>query len=119
MICYNHPERAAIGMCRHCQRGICMECAALVDDVLACHSRHEKHVGAANLAAAHLNLQAQRIGVGYARNGVFYGLVAIVFVGLGVSQIRFLGPQALSFILIGIFLSYASIANIFEARKYR
>lgn len=119
MVCYFHPDRPAAGGCRHCQRGLCMECAALVEDTLACRGRHEQQVAVAQQAMTRMIQQAQRIGAGYFRNGIFYGLVAAVFVALGIIQYRFLGPQAVFFVLVGIFLAYAAAANFLEARKYR
>jgi hypothetical protein len=119
MVCYYHPGRTAVGLCRHCQRGLCTGCAALVEDVLACVERHESQVAAANQATWRTNTQAQRIGSGYVRNGVFYGLVGAAFAGLGLIQYRFLGLQALFFIFIGVFLIYAAAANLLESRNYR
>ena len=119
MVCYYHPERAAVGVCKHCGRGLCTECAALVDDTLACIDRHEEQVRSQNLMTARGILQAKRFGSGFLRNAVFYGLVGILFAGFGAVQYRFLGLQAIFFMLIGIFLLYAAIANLLEARKYK
>ena len=119
MNCFYHPDRSALGTCRHCGRGLCEQCAALVDDTLACRGRHEEQVRGLNLAAQRSILQAMRIGSGYLRNAVFYGLVGLLFAGFGISQYRFLGLQAVFFMLIGVFLLYAAAANFFEARKYR
>lgn len=119
MVCYYHPERPAVGLCKHCGRGLCNECAALVDDSLACKSRHEDQVRGLNLVSECGILQARRITSGYVRNAVFYGLVGILFAAFGFSQYRFLGLEAIFFMLIGIFLLYASVANFLEGRKYR
>lgn len=119
MVCYFHRDRPALGTCKHCQRGLCVECAALVGDTLACRDRHEQLVGAANQAMMRTIIQAERIAVGYVRNGVFYGLVGAAFGALGLIQYRFLGMQALFFIILGVFLLYASALNFLEARKYR
>ncbi len=118
MMCFYHPGRPAVGTCKHCNRGLCTDCAALVDDTLACKDRHELQVRGLNLASARSVLQASRIGSGYMRNAVFYGLVGLLFAGFGLSQYRFLGLQAVFFILIGIFLLYAAAANFLESRKY-
>ncbi len=119
MNCFYHPERAAVGVCKHCGRGLCTECAGLVDDTLACKDRHEQQVRGLNLVAQRGILQAARIRSGYARNTIFYGLVGVLFTGFGLSQYRFLGLEALFFMLIGVFLLYAAAANYFEGRKYR
>ena len=71
MVCYYHPDRAAHGTCKHCGRGLCSECAALVDDTLACKDRHEEQVRGLNLITRRGILQAGRVGSGYARNAKF------------------------------------------------
>lgn len=29
MNCFYHPKKSAVGICKHCQRGLCIDCAAL------------------------------------------------------------------------------------------
>ena len=119
MNCYYHPDVPALGVCKHCGRGLCHECAALVQDALACKDRHEEEVSALNLTARQAARQARRVGPGYIRNAVFYGLVGALFAGFGIIQLRYLGLQAVFFMLIGVFLLYAALANWLEARKFR
>jgi hypothetical protein len=119
MNCFYHPERPAVGVCKHCGRGLCDECAAIVDDTLACKDRHEEQVRGANLLTERSLLQARRVGPGYVRNAVFYGLVGMLFAVFGAVQLRFLGLQAVFFMLIGLFLLYAAVANFLESRKLR
>ena len=119
MICYYHPDRPAVGICKYCQRGLCIDCAALVEDSLACSARHEEDVRGLNLMEQRGILQAKRVGPGYLRNAIFYALVGILFAGFGLMQYRFLGLQAVFFMLIGLFLLYAAIANYLEKRKYK
>jgi sulfite exporter TauE/SafE len=90
-----------------------------VDDVLACLNRHENEVRAIELLTARSLFQSRRAGYAYSRNAIFYGLVGVLFGGFGVLQLRFLGIQAAFFILIGLFLLYAAIANYLESRKLR
>ena len=119
MVCYYHPSKPAIGICRLCQRGLCEDCAALVEDTLACKNRHEEQVLAMERMVRGNILQSKRVGSGYFRNAIFYSLVGLLFTGFGIFQFRFLGLQAVFFMLIGAFLIYAAMANYFEGRKYR
>jgi sulfite exporter TauE/SafE len=119
MQCFYHPDRPALGVCAHCQRGVCAECLTLVEDRLACKDRHEEQVRGANQVFTRNLVQAQRMGSGYIRNAIFYGLVGALFTGFGTMQYRFLGLQAVFFMLIGLFLLYAAAANLLESRKYR
>jgi asparagine N-glycosylation enzyme membrane subunit Stt3 len=118
MNCFYHPDQPALGMCKHCQRGLCGDCAAVVDDVLACKGHHEEEVRKGEQLTARNLFQSKRAGSGYLRNAVFYGLVGGVFAAFGLWQLKWLGLQAGVFILLGIFLLYAAGANFFEGRKY-
>ena len=73
----------------------------------------------AEQAAIRGMMQVNRSGAGFVRSGVFYGLAGAAFAILGIVQLRFLGLQAAFFILIGLLLLYASMANFLEARRFR
>ncbi len=119
MNCFYHPDQSAIGLCKHCQRGLCAECAAVMDDVLACKGRHEDEVHALEQLTARNLFQSKRVGSGYMRNAIFYGSVGVVFAGFGLWQLKWLGLQAVVFLLLGAFLLYAAGANYFEGRRYK
>jgi hypothetical protein len=119
MICFYHPNRQAIAICKYCQRGLCAKCTVFVSDTAACKDRHEDQVQDLNLFAESGIQQAKRVGSGYTRNAVFYFLVGALFTGFGLFQYRFLGLQAVFFFLIGLFLLYAAVANFMESRKYK
>ena len=44
MKCFYHPQADAVGLCKHCQRGLCPACACERDGGLACRDRHETQV---------------------------------------------------------------------------
>lgn len=119
MNCFYHPATPAIGQCKYCQRGLCSECAAIVDDVLACQNRHEDEVHKLEKLTARNLFQAERAGSVYMRNAVFYGLVSAAFIAFGWWTLQWLGLQAVLFIVLGAFLLYAAIANYLEGRKYK
>ena len=119
MNCYYHPNHPAIGLCKYCQRGLCTECVTVIDDVLACKSRHENEVRMVEQLTARNLFQSKRVGSGYMRNAVFYGLVGAVFAVFGIWQLKWLGLQAVVFIMLGGFLLYAAATNYFEGRKYK
>jgi hypothetical protein len=119
MQCYFHPQRQAVGMCKFCQRGLCMDCAAVIDDVLACRNRHEEQVHRLEQLTARNLFQSSRLASGYIRNAIFYGLTGAVFTAFGLWQLNWLGLQSAVFILLGGFLLYAALANYLEGRKFR
>ena len=127
MNCYYHPNQPAIGICKHCQRGLCNDCAALVistplnprDDSLACKDRHEENVRAVNQMTERNLLASARTASNYRRSAWFYLLTGLLFAGFGLYQIRWLGLQGIFLLLIGAFLLYVGIANFVESRKFK
>jgi hypothetical protein len=98
---------------------LCSECAAPAGDSLACKNLHEDQVRAMELLMQKNILQSKRVGSDYVRNTIFYGIVGILFTGFGFSQLRFLGLQALVYLMIGLALLWAAMANYLESRKYK
>jgi hypothetical protein len=41
MRCFYHNDRDAVGTCRLCSKGLCVECAADLGVALGCKGRHE------------------------------------------------------------------------------
>lgn len=119
MNCFNHPNVPALGTCKYCQRGLCTDCAALTDDVIACKNRHEDEVHKLEILSARNLFHSGRTGSVYLRNAIFYGMVGAAFAGFGLWQLKWLGLQAALFIALGVFLLYAAVANYFESRKYK
>ena len=119
MVCYYHPDKPAVGLCKYCQRGLCSDCAAPSGDSLACKGLHEEQVRAMELLMQRNIMQSKRVSSDYTRNTIFYGVVGVLFAGFGISQLRWLGLQAVIYLLIGLALLYASVANYLESRKYK
>ena len=71
-------------------------------------------------ALMHKNiLQSKRVRSDYLRNTTFYGIVGVLFTGFGISQLNWLGVQAVVYLLIGLALFWAAGANYLESRKYK
>lgn len=64
-------------------------------------------------------LQSKRVGSDYMRNTIFYGTVGILFTVFGFSQLNWLGLQAIVYMMIGLALLWAALANYLESRKYK
>jgi len=119
LVCFYHPDNPAVGACKHCQRGLCSDCAVSVDDVLACKRRHEEQVHALEEMTRLNVLKSKRTRSDYLRNTVFYGTVGLLFTAFGISQVQWLGLQGIVYAVIGLALLWAALANYFESRKYK
>jgi sulfite exporter TauE/SafE len=89
-----------------------------VDNVLACKDRHEEQVRALEEMTRQNILKSKRTRSDYLRNTIFYGIVGLLFTAFGISQIQWLGLQAVVYAMIGLALLWAALANYLESRKY-
>ena len=96
-----------------------MDCAAHAGDSLACTGLHEEQVRAMETMMQKNILQSKRVGSDYLRNTIFYGVVGFLFSVFGISQLQWLGLQAVVYLMIGLALLWASLANYLESRKYK
>jgi sulfite exporter TauE/SafE len=86
---------------------------------LACKGLHEEQVRAMEALMDKNILQSKRVGSDYFRNTIFYGIVGVLFAAFGISQLRWLGLQAVVYLMIGLSLLWAALANYLESRKYK
>jgi len=102
MQCFNH-QTDAIGICKHCQRALCIECCSDLGDGLACKG-HEDEVH-------HLNSLIQNSKRAYASSpkaslfgpafNVFMGLVFVYF-GFEKGLDSFLFILGAGFVIFGV-----------------
>jgi hypothetical protein len=78
MYCFYNPTPGAVGICKHCQRGLCPACAADVDgDGLACRDRHEAQVRMTNRLVSNVPRNASRQGAVLLGLGVVTAVIGL------------------------------------------
>lgn len=91
MHCYNHQTKEAIGLCRHCFKGLCQECCQNNEDFLVCSESCAQKVS----ELEEMNERAKSIyGVGkyaskrrFPLNVILYLCMGVLFISLGVSDL--------------------------------
>jgi hypothetical protein len=83
MHCYNHAERNAVGTCKACHKGLCVECAKDLGFGLSCHGAHEQRIAEVEELISR-NASVQRVA-GRAKFAApaFYIFMGLVFAGYG------------------------------------
>lgn len=99
MECFYHPETAAAGICKNCQRGICRDCIAEVTDGIACLGRCELQatsIGRTVREGAHAILVM----------GIMIAALGLVFLSqVVVDYLRYGGFAAFPFVAGGVFVT--------------
>ncbi len=83
--CFNHPDRAALGLCKSCGKGLCRDCLAELQDGLACKGRCEPRVALINRI-----IDSNKQVLAVARSNM-RGVVILLFVMGGVFLLLGLG----------------------------
>jgi uncharacterized membrane protein YedE/YeeE len=91
MNCFTHHDRAALGLCKHCQHGLCGACATEVAGSLACRGRCESQVENLDRIVRLNTMVMERTTAAYVRSAMFYGLVAVAFIVAGLAEWRGFG----------------------------
>lgn len=91
MHCYNHQTKEAIGLCRHCFKGLCQECCQKNEDFLVCSENCAQKAS----ELEEMNERAKSIyGLGkyaskrrFPLNVILYLCMGVLFISLGVSDL--------------------------------
>jgi len=104
--CFNHPQQQAIGICKHCNRGLCQECATDLEHGLACKGRHEENVNEINMI---VTKNAKILTSNKSRNYInlyYYLILGFLFMFFGYNDknglLNFAFVMGVGFIVMGL-----------------
>jgi len=117
MRCFKHQDREAIGSCKACYKGLCVECAADLDHGLACKGHHESAVEIQNAIISKV-IQTQQVApktksvalVFYAFMGVVFMVYGFITEGIG-SFLFIMGVGFLVFTVIVMVLNRHTLTS--------
>lgn len=112
MKCFNHETREAVGLCKHCSKGLCRDCYSDLGHGLACKNTHEREVENINS----LIENNKRAYEAHPRNKF---LMPIFYLFMGTSFMIFgfkMGFDSLTFIL-GIGFVVCGIVMLINSNK--
>jgi hypothetical protein len=86
MKCFKHGAVDAVGVCKHCNKGLCRECAVEVAGSLSCRGACEAQVALVNRLAVQAGSSYGKTSRAYLRATAMYFLLAIVFLVFAFQQ---------------------------------
>jgi Flp pilus assembly protein TadB len=99
MNCYNHPNDPAIGFCKSCCKGLCMECAATLPNGLACRNQCEERVSLINQIIDNNQKVVSAANMQVRSSGIFILLLGIIFCSVGFLPLMISGSTVTLFIM--------------------
>ena len=115
MHCFNHPEIEAVAICKNCNKGLCKECIAELENGIACKNTCVEEVKALNALITKNKKAYGRTAGTFYRNAFIYGSLGMVFIvwGLTENYLRnFLLPAGIIFLIGAGFM-------VISASKYK
>src|SRR4029453_1085008 len=79
MNCFQHPQTVSVGLCKHCSRGLCPECASDEGFGLACRGRCEEEVKAVSQIIERNKVVFGKTAAVYFRSAILFGLMGLLF----------------------------------------
>lgn len=82
MNCFKHSSTASVGVCKSCSKGLCIECAAELENGLACKNRCESQVEFLNLMVSNHRQIMGRANKQLKASGIVSFLMGVAFLFL-------------------------------------
>ena len=113
MICFVHADRAAVGICKSCSKGLCAECAVDLGHGLACKGVHEKEVETLSAMVLRFRGLARVSGLTRLTMPIFYLFFGAIFLGTAIAQksspYSFNSLIGIGFLLFGLWWLFANL----------
>jgi hypothetical protein len=77
--CFNHSTIDAVGVCKHCNKGLCRECAVEITGSLSCRGPCEEQVALVNRLAHQAGASYAKTSRAYLRSTLVYFILGVVF----------------------------------------
>jgi len=120
MKCFNHQETDAVAICKNCNKALCKDCAAELENGIACKNQCEKAVEEINELVGRskdsykmANTSFLTASNSYQKLAIWQVLVGIAFIIAGV-----LFKQNLFLIILGIIFFIGAVSCYSTSRKY-
>lgn len=120
MQCFAHPSTSAVAVCKHCAKGLCLECCTDTGYGMSCQGACEGEVKLVRDIIQRGQSAYQKTASVYLRAVVLYFALALVFFGL-IFYFRDTIPREVKFLLAGggtVFL-LGAFFNVINAKKMK
>ena len=116
MNCFNHTEQPALGICKHCHKGICNECLHDSGDGIACKGKCTDEVKMINRVIQHNKIAINQAQSNWTSSGLLYIILGALFLVAPFLYFRRVDPFPI--IMGSLFLAYG-IYVFLKGRMYK
>ena len=115
MKCFYHAQLDAVGSCKHCFRGVCVQCAKDSGFGIVCSTDCESEVKSIQ-AMLERNRKAYEFAPKtHSRNAIWLAMMALLFIVFGIySEFRFMSAYLIAF---GVVMLCGAAFSLFNGRR--
>jgi len=118
MRCFYHSDQEAVGICKNCHRGICIECFQEVGDGLACKGRCEPQVEKLNTLLKLSSRSHLTVGRTYLQSAPLIGFFGICVLMMGTFMIQRAALFGYGIVGVGAIFILMAVQRYFFGRSY-
>lgn len=119
MKCFYHNSADAVGICKNCNKGVCVECAFDMTNGLACRNSCESEVTAINQIIDRGKNSHQKTSSGYVSSALFLFLMGILFSVAGAIDYSESSKFAGFSMPAGVIFFFSAAMMWWMSRKYK
>jgi hypothetical protein len=117
MKCFNHPEKDAVAICKNCNKGLCPECTAEVNNGIACKGKCEEEVLFLDKMIQKNKTILNKTASAYYRSSVILIVFGVVFIIFGLKTFADMPPLQYFSWAMGIVMFFAALLTFISGRK--
>ena len=119
MKCFNHNDQDAVGVCKHCQKGVCTNCCTLIDGTVSCLGSCEAEVASINYIMEKSKGVYKNLDKHWGPATVINGFSGVLFLGLGIYTFK-IGNIFSYFLLgLGVIMVAGGVLSVIQARRMK
>lgn len=115
MKCFRHPAADAVGVCKHCSKGVCGECARETAGALVCSSACEEEVKSLRAMVERNRKVVPIAAPTHLRSAILLFAMAVIFLGFGMAGGR--GYFSWYLIAFGVVMLLGGTFALFNSRR--
>ena len=119
MNCFQHPQTTAVGLCKHCSRGLCQECAHDEGFGLACKDRCEGEVKAVSQIIERNKSVYGKTAAVYLRGGVLFALMGLLFILFALYFLSDMREIRYLFLGMGVLFLFGAALQLVNANRIK
>lgn len=119
MKCFNHHSEDAVAICKSCNKGLCIQCATEVENLVSCKGKCQEEVKILNEMIQRNKTLLNKNAASYYRISIIYAIAGIVFLTFGLFIFDFIPSMKYFSMAFGFVMFIAAVLLVISGKKIK